>query len=406
MKLDHRLVVRMLAVSAAGWLTLAASAEQPESPDGGGSADLSLPAAAVLADLPMLEVADSGCVYFDLAPVGEPSIPVLLDTGFGPSIASRRALSQLGASAVEGKPNVYERNTLLGKPLRVHAARPQNERANDHRFIRLGGEFLRGYVLELDFESRRVRFLDRSLVSIPESVDAPDRAVVPLHIFNSRPTLQIQVNNRPVLVVLDTSASVPFWITPRELEKSAIDARGLPVIAARSDDRPVVRLFETDAVKLAGFDLGALPVIVSKLGHADAFGNNGQVIGLDVLKKFKLRLDITGKRLWLQRVDTSPVGLAGLPYSVTRSSGAFLHDMDEAFEVFGVLPGSPAEQMGLQPGDRLDRETLGTPTLLDLLLAIDKQVPLLVDRPTGQGRSYEQVLLPVVVPAPELSTSE
>jgi hypothetical protein len=49
--------------------------------------------------------------------------------------------------------------------------------------------------------------------------------------------------------------------------------------------------------------------------------------------------------------------------------------------------------MGLLPGDRIDLEEIGLGTRSQLLDAIAKQAPLLVDRPTGP-RSRARILLP------------
>lgn len=353
-----------------------------------------LPEGAVLADLPMLAVTGSPRVHFDLAAVGDPPLPVVLDTGFGATVASAGGLRTFGGERVPGDQPVYRRNTVLGRPLSVLPTNEKTEQAQDYPFVRLGGAFLRDFVLELDFEAGRVRFLDPEKVELPEIANGPGEAVFDLIIFNSRPFIEIDVNDRPVRLALDTSAPVPIWLSTRSLIEAAISPKALPVLRRRGERQSILRVFETDTVRLGSVDLGVFPLIVSKDSLMDAFGANGHVLGIDLLSQFRVRLDIARGRLWLERQGSEPVRFAGLPYSRTRRSGAYVTLFGRWFEVFGVRPDSPAESLGLQPGDRIDPEQVGMASLRELLEAVEQQVPLLVHRPAAKPGAFDLVLLP------------
>jgi len=365
------------------------------------AAPSALPAGAALADLPMLVVTGSPRIHFDLAAIGDPPLLVVLDTGFGTAVGGGAAIRAFGGERVPGDQPSYRRNTLLGKPLTVRPTNETNEQAQNYPFVRLGGAFLRDFVLELDFEAGRVRFLDPQKVELPKTAKNPNEAVFDLAVFNSRPFVEIDINERPVRLALDTSAPVPVWLSKKGLLQSAVSTKTLPLLRRPTERHSALRVFETDTVRLGSVDLGVFPVIVSRDPLLDAFGGNGHAIGIDLLSQFRVRLDIARRRLWLERQSFDPMTFAGLPYSATRRSGAYVTSFGSWFEVFGVQPNSPAERLGLQPGDRIDPEQLGMTSLSEILGAVEQQAPLMVHRPAAASGGYDLVLLPLTnVPGP------
>jgi hypothetical protein len=353
------------------------------------------PESAVLADLPMLEVPGSPLIHLDLAAPGDPPLRVILDTGSHHSVAGRRGLQEFGGEKRPGDREIYHRRTATGGVLTVAPVPDRAPQVQADPFVRLGLTFLRGYVLELDFSARRVRFLDPDRVVLPEATEAPDEAVIQL---GPRPAMDVDVNGHPVNMLIDTTLPVPLWLKTRDLVKSAISPKTLPILRVRGERQATVRLFETDLVKLGPLDAGVFPVIVSQDPHRDAFGQNGHAVGIDLLSRFRVRLDIARSRMWLKRAGDAPVRFAGLPYSRTSSSGAYLTPFGSWYELFGVLPDSPAATLGLQPGDRIDPEQIGVSQMVEVLEMIRQQSPLLVHRPGGRSGGYEQQLLPDAPP--------
>ena len=106
-------------------------------------------------------------------------------------------------------------------------------------------------------------------------------------------------------------------------------------------------------VEIAGFtfnnvpaDLGALP---------DGPYEDRANVGIQMLRQFKLTLDLGHDRLWLQP--------NGKPAEFSRDrSGLFTLLEGDHFNVLHVSPGSPADKAGLKKGDRLvaiDGERVG-----------------------------------------------
>lgn len=350
-----------------------------------------VPAEAVVADIPFLNVPGSPRIHFDLAAPGDRPLPVMLDTGFRYALGSKSAIQKIGGKPLEGNLRGVERNTALGVPLMIQTSEIRGQDAANHPWIRIGGAPLRPYIVELDFEKRRIRFIDREkypLASIPEG---PQRATLPIRHLLFRPFIMIEVNDREIYVSIDTTVTLPLSIGPRTLVEAAIHPKTLPILKEEGRQRTNTRrqrtntrLFETDKVRLGPFEFGVLPIFVSPPGVWDELGASGQALGLDLLANFKVRLDLEGNEIWLERTRTTPVGFGGISYAYTRKSGLFLGPIGHQWLVLGVLPGSPAEQSGFRPDDRLERE--GTPfnDLRRLQQAVRNQEPVLIERKVGE----------------------
>jgi len=341
-----------------------------------------VPVDAVIADLPFLSVPGSPRIHLDLAAPGDPPLPVMLDTGFVRTLASDAALRRIGETS-SSVPYI-RRNTAFGTPITITRSGIRNPDSRKHDWIRFGGEPLLNFILEIDFEKQRVRFLDRSKFSIASSEASPDRAILPIMHLAYRPFTEIEVNGRKVTVAIDTTVTLPVTISTRTLAKAAVHPKTLPVLRARGNQTSTTRLFETDQVRVGPFDFGVLPAVIAPQGQVDAMGPSGPAIGLDMLMNFKMRLDLKGRELWLERTRTAPVGFGGVDYAHTRRSGLFLGPLGKQWVVLGVLPGSPAEKSGFLPADRIDRTEGGFRDSRQLQEAVRNQTPLTIQRRVGE----------------------
>lgn len=310
-------------------------------------------AAEVGGELPF-EPAGTNRIAVDLAPEGAPHrLPVIVDTGASYSVMSPRLARRIGVSVRAAKRSPYRRPTRLGRDLSfvVDASMSDtSSRMPDHGL--LGGNFLSGFVVELDFERRRVGFLETS--PHPDPAVAPDGAIaLPLEIVSGRPHLEIRVNGAPLRVLLDTGDPFSLSLLRRSARELGIDSSPVAGLVVWGMLGPLrVELGEADTLAIGPFDFERVPVLVHE-GSYNQGDASGAALGVDLLALFEVRIDYPGKRLWLRRRSTRPT-LFGADYPRVRASGAFLERVPEesgALYVRWILPDTPASRLGLQPGD-------------------------------------------------------
>jgi predicted aspartyl protease len=219
----------------------------------------------------------------------------------------------------------------------------------------LGSNFLEEYVLELDFEKRRVRFLDADEYQVPKRAEGPNEVVLPIRLGGKRPFVEIELNGKREYVLFDTGSPATLTVSGRTAEKFGIDVKHLPDFGEWGTARgPIsVHFYEADRLRFAGFDLDVTPVVVAPHGWYNMAGSNDSVIGIDIIRQFTIRIDYPRKRMWLRRERTKTTYL-GVDYELTRESGVFVYPFPGGLVVTGTRPDSPSAEIGLLPGDLID----------------------------------------------------
>ena len=77
-------------------------------------------------------------------------------------------------------------------------------------------------------------------------------------------------------------------------------------------------------------------------------------IGYEALSHFRVRIDYPRQRLWLQRLDDEPLAFTDVPWADVRRTGLLASASPNQIRVEAVLPGTPAEKLGIQPGDAIE----------------------------------------------------
>jgi S1-C subfamily serine protease len=143
-------------------------------------------------------------------------------------------------------------------------------------------------------------------------------------------------------------------------------------------------LHEEPALALAAVELGAVPILVAPNGWYNQGGPNDSVIGYDVLAPFVVRIDYPRRRLWLRRVQSDPIRFNGADWALAKQTGAFVNPGAEGHLVWDVRPGSPAQKLGLRPGDRVVSSGGPPPTTDEVLRRILAGEELQVARKQGE----------------------
>jgi predicted aspartyl protease len=265
-------------------------------------------AMGVLADLPFLNMGREGPVLIDLARPDDPSFVVELDTGANDTVLTTDYARALGVSVRSVKTDPYRRPTITGRTLSfwVMGQRVVGGGVGPTHFdyALLGGEFLREFVLDLDYPRRRVRFLDPAHHRIG---DVPGEAVVPLQINGTHPYAEVRAGSGSVWALVDTGAEGPLLTTE---EKARALGIAVDRSAARTGHRNVLGTQVSVVQSLGRATLG--PVELRDVGLEIAIGDESSVrvgrwlqdetlIGSDVLRDFRVRFDYKRRQMGLTR---------------------------------------------------------------------------------------------------------
>lgn len=352
---------------------------------------------AVIGMLPFDPSAPVYRVQVDLAKEGARSLSLVLDTGANVSVVTPRYARSIGVSVRRDKDTPYRRATSLGRDLQFWVDTRSSDTGSQTgwEYGVLGGSFLEEYVLEIDYPNRVVRFLDPDEYEVPKATSVPDERVIPLRLSGKRPFADLEINGTSRQVLLDTGAPDNVVLSGSNAKKFGVDWKQLPDLATYEGVKGAipVRLFEPESVRFAGFDVGAVPVIVAPRGLHNQGGNTDSVIGYDILKQFVLRFDYPRRRLWLKQTgDTTPTYL-GIDYALVRESGAFMLQHRGGIQLIGVRPGSPAAALGLRQNDIVVGELGGEDVDAEAFVR-----DLIAGKPITVARVVDDVTIDITLP--------
>lgn len=283
-----------------------------------GAAAPDPPATAVLATLPFLDSEESNRVYVDLAPESaRRRLRFLLDTGATDSVVTPLAARAMGVRVRRIKTDPYRRKTLLGRDLLFYVDTRSSDTASKTgwEYGLLGGSFLADYVVELDFEARRVRLLDADRYRVPEAVDHPHEVVLPLKVVANRPGFEVEVNGRPLEVLLDTGAPLGLMLSGRLAREGGVTSAEVEGFSMEGVLGAVAaELGEAQSLHIGPFGFERYPVAVAPNGFFNQGLPGDSIVGFDLLAQFLVRIDYPRARLWLRRRVDWAVTWGGEPW--------------------------------------------------------------------------------------------
>jgi predicted aspartyl protease len=263
------------------------------------------PPEALLADLPFLDFPEPRRVVVDLAPEGHArALRFMLDTGASHSVATPRAAAALGIRVRRHKRDPYRRKTALGRDVQIYVDTASSDTASrtGWEYALLGGDFLGRYVLELDFAGRRVRFFDAGRWAVPESLDEPGQAVVPLHVRSNRPGVSLELNGTRRIVLVDTGAPPPLVVSGKFATDAGLPPNDFPHFRSLSALGPMdSELRRVETLGLGPFVFSGVPAVVNEHGWYNLGVSSDSVIGYELLAQFsRVRIDYPHRRMWLE----------------------------------------------------------------------------------------------------------
>jgi predicted aspartyl protease len=357
-----------------------------------------VPQEAVVGDLPFLPWHEPNRVVLNLAPEGARAFQLMLDTGASDSVLTPRYARALGVSIRRARDRPYERDTLLGRPLQFWVDTESSESASrtGWEYGLLGGTFLADYVLEIDFHARRVRFLDPARFEVPKSVTDPNEAVLPVRIVGNRVIVEVQLEGKPVQLMLDTGAPITMLLSGKSARRAGFDRPALAdMVAGGVLGTTESHLVEAEKLELGPFAFAPAPLELAPKGFYNQGSSSDSLLGYEVLQHFQMRIDYPHQRLWLRRLDADPLGWEGSPWQTVRRVGVLAQVTDAGLYVSAVLPDSPAAKLGVRAGDSIEfhGDTSREKALEATLATIERGERITVVRPAGEDEPPTQVEL-------------
>ena len=315
-----------------------------------GLAQPPTPAAGVQR-LPAWEAMDlsSGSIVLKVQIAGE-TIDAVLDTGSSHSIIDSSLAKRLGIAAaksvlltgfskqVRAHQSVGTQVTVAGSEYSTSLIIFEMTPMGMEQKMILGRDFLDIHIIELEFANSRFRFLDsaeaRDLPSEPISLisDSRRNLWIPVKINGQEVFADLDLGNQGALLISDSAAARLIPGLPRSTWVTQ-DVSGLLTTGS-----VVVPVFS-----VAGTDLRSVPAEVMHLPPPDNASAN---VGLPILRRFAMTLDLGNSRLWL----TPDAAAIDRPFERNRL-GAALEPQEEGLKILHVALNSPAAAAGLAVGD-------------------------------------------------------
>jgi predicted aspartyl protease len=354
---------------------------------------------ALIAELPF-QGDETNRIHLNLAPEGSKRpLRMMLDTGAAGSVFSPGAARDAGVRVRRIKSSPYRRKTALGRDLQfwIDTSASDTGTRMGWEYGLLGCNFLEHYVVELDFEQRRVRFYDPDAYTVPEEPAGPDEVVLKMHLNGKRPMIDLPVDGTKVRFLVDTGAPFPLMIAGSIAEKGGLRA-DLGEMSASMILGPVaMQVGEAQRVDVGAIALEHVPLLVMPRGAYNWAGPNDSIVGYDTLVEFKVRLDYARRRVWLRRRADAQHTFLGGDWARYRSDGVLVVPRSDGHRIALVAPDGAAAERGVQSGDRLPEGT--TPE--SLVAALHEGRVIVVLR-----QNRDDVWADTVLPAPEAASGE
>ena len=291
---------------------------------------------------------DNGSPPFVRARVHGSSFWFLLDTGSPSSFGRRQAqaLKLPGGSSQRGIPVELPGLTVTMPSLPLADLDPRQIALGHKLDGVLGTEFFARFVATFDFAGKTLT------LESPKTRRSAGRGALPLLVENGRPYVSARVTPRggkPVdgNFLIDTAdeAAVTFFSPFAQLHHLA----GPPPPAPAGSSGTMQAVLRGETLKLGGEDLRE-PILAISASTSGLFSDtrHAGILGMDVLRRYKLTLDPARKRLLLEKNAAFPE-----PFDYDASG---LHVQPQSadlttLEVRRVRPGSAGAEAGILAGD-------------------------------------------------------
>lgn len=217
----------------------------------------------------------------------------------------------------------------------------------------IGYDFLRRFVVEINYDAMQVVFWDSAAYQPPADLPGRDWQALPLEIAGSMPFITTQVSNAQgdtisVKFLVDTGSTGSFSLIPSSHDAIKQPDQYYTITAQGLTGDMQSLVVETDFLALGSYRLTDLVGSYSISGEDSENGSNGN-LGNRVMSRFNVIFDYPDKRMLVQ-----PNHRFYLPITDDRS-GLRILPHRRGGKVTSVAAGTAGAGIGLQAGDIITR---------------------------------------------------
>jgi predicted aspartyl protease len=219
----------------------------------------------------------------------------------------------------------------------------------------IGRELFDALVVDIDFQVETVEFLE------PNAAHNFKGFAVPLQVGpRGTPYIDITIEGRSMSVAFDLGYNAALLLSPQFVaDVDLLKGRPTSTVASRgAEGVGIGRVAILSSLGIGPLKLHGVPTEIPATWNRPSPG----VIGLEVLKRFRIATDYSHGRLWLEPY----ADLLDKPIARDRS-GIGAVPTAAGLSIIHVAEGSPAEKAGLKRGDtivKIDGEAVDTRYIL------------------------------------------
>ena len=221
----------------------------------------------------------------------------------------------------------------------------------------LGIPFCAGFVTEIDYEKKKLRFYNPRTYSIASRVGDDQRSfmfdVTPMNLKRAATSVLIsgQLHSKyDYDFLLDTGFGGYLSVAHSAAQESGLFKEDTPRVSATSYG--VTRSFRTDKIRAGFLMLGPINlsgrVVAVDYRNNDVIGQTG-IVGNRLLQNYKVTLDYPRRKLLLERVTSKEEA----DEAETPSFGLVIRTDGKTVLVDSTKKNSPAQRAGLRIGDQI-----------------------------------------------------
>lgn len=205
----------------------------------------------------------------------------------------------------------------------------------------LGAEIFRETVVDIDFANRRIAFRDPSTFVAPQDA-VPRRLTSGGGLY----MVDASIAGLPARLDLDLGSGSPLTLWSGFWKRLDLRGRRSTSVIGGVGGLGEADITMLPGVQLGGIDFGPVPTqLMPSGGPGVARARSDGNIGVPLLKRFRLIVDLPHDRVWF----VGPADTA-TPFKKDRS-GVAATMVEGRLQVIGVAAGSPAEAAGIRRGD-------------------------------------------------------